>query len=249
MIRKDLVTTNIETTDTEDGVKLSFVASTGTPDRFGDVVDPRGWSTESYEKNNIILLNHRPDLLPIGKGNIRFSDEKLWKDRKMIVDVEFDMNDPESARIAQKAKGGFLNAVSVGFNPKDAIKRSDLEEKHWAYTSKGGMFFPKAELLEISVVTIPANPEATILQNYTVRDLTNLVKKILQDDVLSSVDPLYGLTKMVKSIDEIGEFITIRIENSEQSMEIVRAAFPGIPIKRKQLGFNHYLISALTEEK
>jgi hypothetical protein len=72
---------------------------------------------------------------------------------------------------------------------------------------------------------------------------------MLQDDVLSSVDPLYGLTKMVKSIDEIGEFITIRIENSEQSMEIVRAAFPGIAIKRKQLGFNHYLISALTDEK
>ena len=249
MIRKDLVTTNIETTETDDGVKLSFIASTGTPDRFGDVVSPAGWSTKSYEKNPIILLNHRPDLLPIGKGEIRFSKDKLWRDRKMIVDVEFDMNDPESARIAQKAKGGFLNAVSVGFNPKDAMKRSDLEEKHWAYTSKGGMFFPKAELLEISVVTIPANPEATILQNYTVRDLTNLVKKMIEEDILSSIDPLNDLAKEVKSIEEMENSIVIRLADTEESRKVISSSFPGVEIKKMMLGFNHYLISALSDPK
>ena len=247
MIRRNLNNLGVETMDTDQGVRLSFIASTANPDRYGDVVDPKGWSTKNYEKNPIVLLNHRPDMLPVGRGNIRFSNEKLWKDRKMIIDVDFDMNDPESARIANKAKNGFLNAVSVGFNPKGAVKRSELEEKHWAYSAKGGMYFPNAELLEVSVVTIPANPDSVVLQNYTVRDLTNLVKKMIQDDVLSSVDPLIGLTKSVKYIEEVNEFITIRIENNKKAREAIEKAFPGIEIQKKELGFNHYLIRALSD--
>lgn len=247
MIRRNLSNLGVESVETEEGIQLSFIASTGTPDRYGDIVDPRGWNLENYEKNPIVLLNHNPNNLPIGRGNVRFSDDKLWKDRKLLIDVDFDMNDPESARIAQKAKNGFLNSVSVGFNPKNSVKRSDLEEKHWAYSAKGGMFFESAELLEVSVVTIPANPEAVILQNYTVRELTDLVKKMIHDDVMAQADPFAEVRGKVKSIEEIGEFLTIKLDNTEESKKAISKAFPEIEIKKQILGFNHYLISALTE--
>ena len=231
--------------DEGDKVSLSFVASTGTPDRMGDIVSPRGWDLANYQRNPIVLLNHNPSELPIGRGNVRFSNERLWKDRKLLIDIDFDMNDPASARIGNKVKNGFLNAVSVGFNPKGSVKRGDLEEAHWAYTTKGGMFFDKAELLEVSVVSIPANPEATVLQSYTPEALTQVIKTLLREDYLSQIDPVSQLASKILHIEEVNNEIIIRLKNSEQTKRIIKDAFPMIDVK-KVFGFNHYLIAALT---
>ena len=227
---------------------FSFVASSGTPDRLGDVVSPSGWDLKNYKKNPIILLGHDPSSLPIGKAkNIRFSDERLWKDRNLLLDIEFDMQDPISSRIASKVKNGFINSVSVGFNPKDAIKRSDLEENHWAYTTKGGTFFKSSELLEVSIVSIPANPSATILQHYTPNDLTQAIKKLLQEDYLSQIDPLMQISSKILHIESIKGEIIIRLKDTEQTRKIINTSFPNIEIKAIY-GFNHYLVSALVSE-
>lgn len=227
------------------GVKISYVASSGTPDRMGDIVDPRGWDLSNYKKNPIVLLNHDPSSLPIGKGNVRFSDERLWKDRQLLIDIEFDMNDPTASMIASKAKNGFMNAVSVGFNPKDAIKRADLEEGHWAYTTKGGNFYRTSELLEVSVVSIPANPSATIIQNYSTDELTKVIKTLLQEDYLSQINPLMQLQSKILHIETMKDEIIIRLKNNDETMKIIKSSFPQKEIK-PPYSFNHYLISALT---
>ena len=56
--------TKAEQTDS----KITFVASTANPDRYGDVVDQKGWNLKAYERNPVVLLNHNPNQLPIGKG-------------------------------------------------------------------------------------------------------------------------------------------------------------------------------------
>ena len=50
-------------------------------------------------------------------------------------------------------KGGVLNAVSIGFSP---IESEPIKGGGWRYT--------KWELLEISVVAVPANPNALVVQ-------------------------------------------------------------------------------------
>jgi HK97 family phage prohead protease len=126
--------------------KVSFVASSATPDRYGDIIDQKGWILENYKKNPVVLLNHDSNQLPIGKGNVYLRDDKL------VIDVEFDSEDERAKEVERKAKKGFMNAVSVGFRPLESKSRSELPEDN-KYYGQRGMYYSKAELLEVSIVT------------------------------------------------------------------------------------------------
>ena len=91
----------------KDSPVVSFIASTANADRYGDVINQGGWDLSKYKQNPVILLNHNANSLPIGKGEVEVVDGKL------MVDVKFDMDDPQAAEVARKTKAGFLNAVSV----------------------------------------------------------------------------------------------------------------------------------------
>jgi hypothetical protein len=40
------------------GDALEFVLSDKTKDRYGDVIDPKGWVLANFKKNPIALFNH-----------------------------------------------------------------------------------------------------------------------------------------------------------------------------------------------
>jgi len=168
----------------KDSPVVSFIASTANADRYGDVINQGGWDLSKYKQNPVILLNHNANSLPIGKGEVEVVDGKL------MVDVKFDMDDPQAAEVARKTKAGFLNAVSVGFNPIDATPRSMLEKSHPAH-GQSGQYFDKAELLEISIVTIPANGEAVAAKgydmqnrNFKISNLKHILDVEMRDDVV-----------------------------------------------------------------
>ena len=143
-----------EATKDGENVRISYIASTDAIDRYGDVVS-QNWELVAYKKNPIILWNHDQMSPPIGRAaSVEIVDGQL------TIDVEFDMEDPHAAMIARKAKAGFINAVSVGFQPLDMTPRSELPKDHKAY-GKDGVFYQRSELLELSVVTVPANGQAT----------------------------------------------------------------------------------------
>ena len=166
------------------GDLVSFVASTANADRYGDVINQGGWDLSKYKQNPVILLNHNANSLPIGKGVVDVVDGQL------MVDVEFDMDDPQAKEVARKTKAGFLNAVSVGFNPINSTPRSTLEKAHPAH-GHSGQYFDKAELLEISIVTIPANGEAVAAKGYNMQNrsfkisnLKHIIDVEMRDDVV-----------------------------------------------------------------
>ena len=140
-----------------DNGSYSFVASTENSDRYGDVINQKGWSLDAYNRNPVVLLNHNSNSLPIGKGKVSV------KDGQLMIDVEFDQEDELARRVESKVQNGYINAVSVGFNPIESKRRSELPEEHRAF-GKRGMYFEKSELLEVSIVTIPANSDATAKQ-------------------------------------------------------------------------------------
>ena len=158
MIRRSINAERVKTADNIDSDVLSFIASTSAEDRYGDVVS-QNWELEAYKSNPVILLNHNSNELPIGRGVVDVVDGQL------MIDIEFDMGDPKAAEVARKAKAGFLNAVSVGFNPTEIIARADLPEDHYAAGSRGN-YYGRSELLEVSIVTIPANSEAVAAKSF-----------------------------------------------------------------------------------
>jgi hypothetical protein len=79
----------------------------------------------------------------------------------LVAKIQWDDSDanPLGQTVAHQFRSGFLSAVSVGFQPGEAIRRNALDESHPHYAERGNVFRDN-ELLEISAVPIPANPEA-----------------------------------------------------------------------------------------
>lgn len=140
---------------------LRFIGSDETEDRAGDIVSADGWDVANYLKNPVVLFNHDP-ARPIGKAQaVRINK----RDKRLEFDVYF----PEVKELASDGvqpsehalfvdtvynmyKGGYLAAVSVGFKGTKAEPRPGT----W------GMRFVSQELLELSLVSVPANPNALV---------------------------------------------------------------------------------------
>ncbi len=153
VVRKTYPTDSITPVPNTDGTesrRLRFAISTGAVDRQHDVIDPTGWDTNDYLKNPIVLWAHNYDDLPVAKA-ISLGVEG----NALIAEAEFVPGDvyPFAETVYQMLKGGFLNATSVGFRPK---KTAFVEDRQ-------GYDIQQAELLEFSIVPVPANPEALIL--------------------------------------------------------------------------------------
>lgn len=123
-----------------------FVVSTDAVDRDNDVVDQKGWQLESYKRNPVVLWAHDYSALPVGKAT-----EIAVSGGRLVATAQFAEH-PFAETVFQLVKGGFLRATSVGFAPK-AYKIND---------ERDGVDFKEQELLEFSIVPVPANPEALI---------------------------------------------------------------------------------------
>lgn len=196
----------------------TFIASTDGADRYNDIVDQKSWLLESYRENAVILLNHRQDMLPIGKATrVEVIEGNLE------IDVKFDMEDELGKEVARKVDGGFLSAVSVGFQPKKAINRSELPPEHPAYSKSAGQFFQENELLEISVVTIPANA-AAVAKGLNMQDMQTkkMLHAMIKEQILAMpIDTLVTLKHILK-IEETAEsfIVTYAKTSSEEELEM-----------------------------
>ena len=178
---------NFQAKQTTQDKPIKFVASTASPDRYGDVVDQKGWDLRAYNRNPVVLFNHNPAQMPIGKGKAYVENEQL------MLEVEFDQKDDMAKTIEQKVRDGFINAVSVGFQPSKTIARSSLPADH-PYHGKSGQYFQASELLEVSIVTIPANNEATLSKQFSREiGLADVARSLIINKHIISVQELdYG---------------------------------------------------------
>lgn len=135
------------------GLLTAVIGSTATVDRYGESIDQNSWDLKHFKKNPVILWAHNltfgEDRPPIGKAmKVKVVDNAL------TFDIQFDMADPFAADIFRKYKEGFLNAFSVGFIPHTIQRYTDTGEQLDAPVLRDN------ELLELSAVPVPANPEA-----------------------------------------------------------------------------------------
>lgn len=129
--------------------EVDFVASTDAVDSYGDVVDQASWQLSHYLENPVVLYGHQSRDLPIGKAsNVGVRNGRL----EATVRFASAEANPMAEQVWKLVQEGILRAVSVGFLPVEG-----------RYEMRGGdeVFVWRSPILkEISVVPVPANPEA-----------------------------------------------------------------------------------------
>ena len=125
-----------------------FVMSDESVDRMGDVIEAKGWMLDAIKTPPPALFNHNKDIV---LGN--WHDLRIERGR-LIGRIKWMETDYPIVRYARElVDQEVLRTVSVGFQPEAS---EPLDPKH----PHGGRRFKRQQLLECSIVTVPANPNA-----------------------------------------------------------------------------------------
>lgn len=123
--------------------EFDAIFSTGNMDRDGEIIH-QNFELDNFKENPVLLDSHRYDTLQRIIGRV---DNIEVKEGKLQGTIVFAIDNPLGALAAKLAEKGFINATSIGFIPKEF----------------DGMGNPtRSELLEISIVGVPANAEALL---------------------------------------------------------------------------------------
>lgn len=182
-----------------------FVISTNSKDRMGDIIE-QIWELENYnqevrgEKSGPVLVNHNSFGLPVGKGYAWLEDGKLMSGTKFAKDIDsYEIGKV----VAELVRQNFMKNASVGFIPKEWERLRDEQDRVTGYR------FVRSELLEWSVVNVPANPDAQRKMISKGFDLDRLAKAgILEmDDETKNVNEIAkDLRTQISTLeDELGE--------------------------------------------
>lgn len=166
---------------------VDVVASTAAIDGYGEIV-AQDWDLTRYLANPVVLYGHNSWDLPIGHAsNVRVENGKLLATLNFVDEKASLM----AERVWQGIKQGSLRAVSVGFRTKNKPSSVDLDGKTTLVLSGN-------ELIEISVVPIPANPEAIALEAKafieTLRAMSGPTEKTNMSTILLSLVAVLGMS-------------------------------------------------------
>jgi HK97 family phage major capsid protein/HK97 family phage prohead protease len=129
---------------------ITGIASTPAPDRRGDILEPLGATFQ----NPLPLLLHHDRERPVGSATLSATAEAITFTASLATiatpgAVKDRIDEAWTSLVA-----GLMRGVSIGFRPlHDGMK----------FLKEGGIHFLKTEVVELSLVTIPANVDASIL--------------------------------------------------------------------------------------
>ena len=159
---------------------FSATVTTSDVDRMGESIDSQGIDTTAFMQNPVVLYGHDYQGLPIGKATKISSFKNKVTAQFQLAIAEY----PFAATVAAMIKGGYLNAVSIG----GVVKQWNDD---WTQIQQ-------MEMVEFSVVPVPANPNALITAGFeqTTGKSIEVVSKEFHDFVQQST-----VEKMEKSLD------------------------------------------------
>jgi HK97 family phage prohead protease len=157
----------VEKADPASGFDARFIMSAATPDRVKDTIDPAAYKSAAKSDKVIALWQHDPDK-PIG----------FWTDLKADGDRLVGYIKLASTNLAQMVKqllaDGVPLASSIGFRGKGEL--NDI----------GGIHFKSIELMECSIVSVPAHPRAVQIAKQF--NLSSVIEKQV-DTARSGITP------------------------------------------------------------
>ena len=132
--------------EVKQGRTFRVVASTEDSDRSWEIIKAAWWDYSNFMKNPVIIANHVYKIENIvGKAT-----DIYVKDNQLIIEWIFSEANPLGKLLADLYDEGMVKTVSVWFIPKG---RDDGNKR----------IITNAELLELSFVAVPCNPNALSL--------------------------------------------------------------------------------------
>ncbi|WP_234730125.1 HK97 family phage prohead protease [Acidocella facilis] len=132
--------------------QVRVIASTQSVDRAGDIVVQAGIDLSAFLSNPIILYQHDPNI-PVGRA----SDVQITA-AGLVMTINF-----ADAGVSAKAdevcglvKSGILRGISIGFAP---VVAEPIDKNK----PRAGQRYTSAALMEVSIVSIPANTDAAVV--------------------------------------------------------------------------------------
>ena len=201
-----------------------FVLSDGSLDRMGDVIDPGGWQLDQIKSDPPVLFNHNRDQIVGRWTNIRV------KEGKLIGRIVWAKSDkwPMGSYIRDLVREGILRTVSVGFQPtakQPLTKEASQQHGPWRFT--------RSQLLECSLVSVPANPNALALSKDLPRDVlaTVFCKPAGSPDELRAFPAKPGASMETKVTKMQTQTISQKIQAAQQNLGMLRESLNDLAAK------------------
>ena len=181
--------------DLGDGI-VQFIAATEGVKRDGNTLVNTGWQFDNFAKNPVFLFQHDYSQLPIGqhvKWAVTNDNGKhvlrVWS-RFVSADIY-----PFAERVRMMYEKGFLRAVSIGWIPLEyePVRNADGDQTGWKFT--------RNELLEVSAVSVPADPDA-IIQGVNQRILEPSDLEVMAT-YIDSVRQFRNICHVISNIDSV----------------------------------------------
>jgi phage head maturation protease len=185
---------------------FTFTISTPTVDRYEDVVTPEGMVNTAFRSNNVVLWQH-DHTKHIGNSIA----ERIIPGIRVEADMDFDTaNDQDglAAMVKGKVADGRIRATSIGFRPLNYEMRYETAETNSGKTQDiwtGGFTFHEWELLEWSIVSIPANPDAVrrafgLLMNGPTDELEEAIQRVFAREYGNRLEEAFGEISRLKQL-------------------------------------------------
>ncbi len=195
------------------------IASTNSVDRHGEVVDNNGWDLKSFKKNPVILWAHDHSEPAIGVSKKTWVEGAGKKAKLMIQPLLHDVTDKAKA-IKKLVEMGVINSLSVGFKPLE---------------SPDGVTFTKNELLEVSMVNVPANADAMMMAYKGLKEAgfeEDVIKEVgiptevidMISEMKNDIEELKTVVKAQQSVNPVNQTKTITRERLSMNKVIARAS-------------------------
>jgi HK97 family phage prohead protease len=180
---------------------FTAIASTNSIDRHGEVVDNNGWDLKAFKKNPVILWAHDHSEPAIGTAKKVWIEGAGKKAKLMIQPVLHDVTEKARA-IKALVDQGIIKTLSVGFRPLE---------------SPDGVTFTQNELLEVSMVNVPANADAMMLAYKSLKTAG------FEDEVIKDVgvqtELIDKLVVMEKDIADLKNMVKMQPHQSKKRSE------------------------------
>ena len=184
--------------------KFKVVASTEDMDRSWEIIKVNGWKRENFMKNPVIIANHIYKIENIvGKATSIYV-----KNNQLIIEWVFAESNPLGRLLSDLYEEWMVKTVSVWFIPN---KRDEKNPK----------IISEAELLELSFVAVPCNPNALSLDQKQLLEESWMIDEVEEENEEPEIEEENSPTeenKILSTLNDIKTLLEILVDGNTKKL-------------------------------